>query len=62
VVWRRGHDREKTVMQKVSPFLWFDTQAEEAATFYVSLFDNSAITGVTRQGGAAGIRWETPCP
>jgi predicted 3-demethylubiquinone-9 3-methyltransferase (glyoxalase superfamily) len=41
-------------MQKVSPFLWFDTQAEEAATFYVSLFDNSAITGVTRQGGDGG--------
>jgi predicted 3-demethylubiquinone-9 3-methyltransferase (glyoxalase superfamily) len=46
-------------MQKITPFLWFDTQAEDAATFYVSLFDNSAITGVTRQGGsgedAAGI-------
>jgi predicted 3-demethylubiquinone-9 3-methyltransferase (glyoxalase superfamily) len=28
-------------MQKISPFLWFDTQAEEAANFYVSLFPNS---------------------
>jgi predicted 3-demethylubiquinone-9 3-methyltransferase (glyoxalase superfamily) len=35
-------------MQKVSPFLWFDTQAEEAATFYVSLFDDSEITEVSR--------------
>jgi len=28
-------------MQKISPFLWFDTQAEEAAKFYVSIFKNS---------------------
>ena len=27
-------------MQKISPFLWFDNQAEEAANFYVSLFDD----------------------
>jgi predicted 3-demethylubiquinone-9 3-methyltransferase (glyoxalase superfamily) len=30
-------------MQKITPFLWFDTQAEEAANFYVSLFQNSKI-------------------
>lgn len=35
-------------MQKISPFLWFDTQAEEAATFYVSLFDDAEITNVAR--------------
>lgn len=35
------------VRQKVTPFLWFDNQAEEAARFYVSLFPDSAITGVT---------------
>ena len=35
-------------MQKISPFLWFDTQAEEAANLYVSLFHNSEITEVTR--------------
>jgi predicted 3-demethylubiquinone-9 3-methyltransferase (glyoxalase superfamily) len=40
-------------MQKITPFLWFDTQAEEAATFYVSLFDNSEITRVARQGGGS---------
>jgi predicted 3-demethylubiquinone-9 3-methyltransferase (glyoxalase superfamily) len=40
-------------MPKITPFLWFDTQAEEAAQFYVSLFPNSKITGVTRypEGG-----------
>ena len=35
-------------MPKITPFLWFDTQAEEAANFYVSLFPNSKITSVTR--------------
>jgi len=39
-------------MQKISPFLWFDTQAEEAAKLYVSVFPNSKITGVTRYGAA----------
>ena len=28
-------------MQKISPFLWFDSQAEEAAKFYVAVFGNS---------------------
>ena len=35
-------------MQKITPFLWFDTQAEEAATFYVSLFDDAEITNIAR--------------
>jgi predicted 3-demethylubiquinone-9 3-methyltransferase (glyoxalase superfamily) len=35
-------------MQKIDPFLWFDGDAEEAATFYISLFDNSEITNVAR--------------
>ena len=35
-------------MMKVSPFLWFDNQAEFAAEFYVSLFDNSEVTSVSR--------------
>ena len=39
-------------MPKVSPFLWFDTQAEEAANFYVSVFKNSKITNVNRYGEA----------
>jgi predicted 3-demethylubiquinone-9 3-methyltransferase (glyoxalase superfamily) len=37
-------------MQKISPFLWFDTQAEDAANFYVSVFKNSKITSVMRNG------------
>ncbi len=39
-------------MQKLTPFLWFDHQAEEAAKFYVSLFKNSKILSVTRYGEA----------
>ncbi len=35
-------------MQKISTFLWFDDQAEEATKFYVSLFKNSKITNLTR--------------
>jgi predicted 3-demethylubiquinone-9 3-methyltransferase (glyoxalase superfamily) len=40
-------------MPDVTPFLWFDTQAEEAAKFYVSIFPNSKITRITRRVGAA---------
>ncbi len=44
-------------MQKITPWLWFDTQAEEAATLYTSVFPNSAIVDITRDG-AAGPRPE----
>jgi len=37
-------------MQKISPFLWFDDQAEEAVNFYTSIFKNSKILNVTRYG------------
>lgn len=37
-------------MLKITPFLWFDTEAEEAANFYVSLFPNSKVTSVSRYG------------
>lgn len=40
-------------MQKISPFLWFDNQAEEAANFYVSIFKNSEIRSVSRYGEGA---------
>ena len=40
-------------MSQISPFLWFDTQAEEAAEFYVSVFKNSEILGVSRYGEGA---------
>jgi len=39
-------------MQKITPFLWFDNQAEEAANFYVSIFENSKVLSVTRYGEA----------
>ncbi len=37
-------------MPKITPFLWFDTEAEEAANLYVSIFPNSKIVSVTRFG------------
>src|SRR2546428_13203378 len=37
-------------MQKVTPFLWFDDEAEEAAKFYTSIFKNSKIGKITRYG------------
>lgn len=39
-------------MQKITPCLWFDSQAEEAAKFYVSIFKNSKIGSITRYGEA----------
>lgn len=39
-------------MRSISPFLWFDTQAEEAAKFYVSVFPNSRILSASRYGEA----------
>ena len=39
-------------MQKITPFLWFDSQAEEAMNFYVSIFKNSKVLGVTHYGDA----------
>jgi predicted 3-demethylubiquinone-9 3-methyltransferase (glyoxalase superfamily) len=37
-------------MQKITPFLWFDSQAEEAANFYVSIFKNSKVVSIARYG------------
>ena len=34
-------------MQKITPFLWFDNQAEEAAQFYIAIFKNSKLTSVS---------------
>jgi predicted 3-demethylubiquinone-9 3-methyltransferase (glyoxalase superfamily) len=39
-------------MPKITPFLWFDNQAEEAANFYASIFPNSKIKVVNRYGAA----------
>jgi len=40
-------------MSKITPCLWFDTQAEEAARFYTSIFKNSKIKQTSRYGEAA---------
>lgn len=56
-------------MQEIAPFLWFDGQAEEAATFYVSVFKNSRIVRTNRKmqliriwviGLAAMLAWANP--
>ncbi len=39
-------------MQKITPFLWFDHQAEEAMHFYTSIFKNSKVGTVSRYGEA----------
>jgi predicted 3-demethylubiquinone-9 3-methyltransferase (glyoxalase superfamily) len=39
-------------MQKITPCLWFDTEGEEAASFYTSVFPNSRIVEVARYGSA----------
>jgi len=36
------------ITQKITPFLWFDDKAEEAATFYASIFKNSRVEKITR--------------
>jgi predicted 3-demethylubiquinone-9 3-methyltransferase (glyoxalase superfamily) len=43
---------EENAMQKITPFLWFNDNAEEAMNFYVSIFKNSKIGKVTRYGDA----------
>lgn len=47
-------------MQKITPFLWFDTEAEEAMNLYVSIFKNSKVLGVTPgpNGSAMSVNFE----
>ena len=40
------------IKQRITPFLWFDGQAEEAAKFYVSIFPNSKLGSTSRYGEA----------
>ena len=40
------------ITQKITPFLWFDDKAEEAANFYISIFKNSKILNIARYGEA----------
>src|SRR6266496_125897 len=65
---RRRPDAEKneegakmtTIAKKITPFLWFDTQAEEAMNFYVAIFKNSKVLGVTPgpNGIASSVSFE----
>ncbi len=41
-----------TIQQRITPFLWFDSEAEEAAAFYTSIFENSRIKHISRYGAA----------
>jgi predicted 3-demethylubiquinone-9 3-methyltransferase (glyoxalase superfamily)/uncharacterized protein YndB with AHSA1/START domain len=43
---------KKTIEQRITPFLWFDGKAEEAMNFYVSIFKNSKVISVSRNGDA----------
>lgn len=50
-----------TIKQKISPCLWFDTQAEDAAKFYTSVFKNSRIRQTSRYGEAGReVRGKAP--
>ncbi len=42
-------------MQRITPCLWFDNQGEDAAKYYVSLFDDAKILDVTRYGEGAPV-------
>jgi predicted 3-demethylubiquinone-9 3-methyltransferase (glyoxalase superfamily) len=43
-------EKEKNRMQKITPFLWFNDQAEQAAKFYTSIFKNSKLGSISRYG------------
>jgi predicted 3-demethylubiquinone-9 3-methyltransferase (glyoxalase superfamily) len=46
-------------MPTITPFLWFDTQAEEAMNFYASIFERSKVTSVSRaQGKVMSVQFE----
>lgn len=46
--------------QRITPFLWFDRQAEEAANFYVSVFEHSRIHAITRYDGETAKAVQRP--
>lgn len=52
-------DLNKNNMQKISPFLWFDNQAEEAINFYTSIFKNSKIGSSSRYPESMGGHFMT---
>ncbi|MGB8937315.1 MAG: VOC family protein [Candidatus Nitrosopolaris sp.] len=62
---RKGHMRNvfdiisyrTTMIQKITPFLWFDHDAEEGAKFYISIFKNSKIIDTTSYGKSAAATY-----
>ena len=47
------------MMRTITPFLWFDTQAEEAMNFYTSIFERSKVISINRaQGKVMGVQFE----
>jgi predicted 3-demethylubiquinone-9 3-methyltransferase (glyoxalase superfamily) len=54
------NEKERNKMHKITPFLWFDTEAEEAMNLYVSIFKNSKVLGVTPgpNGRAMSVNFE----
>ena len=50
--WRCTEYLKGDYMQKITPCLWFDDKAEEAANFYVSIFKNSKVGRIARYGEA----------
>jgi len=51
--------KTNAAMQRITPFLWFDNQAEEAMNFYVSIFTNSKTGTVTHYGDGMPLPKET---
>jgi predicted 3-demethylubiquinone-9 3-methyltransferase (glyoxalase superfamily) len=52
-------DRDEADMLSITPFLWFDTQAEEAMQFYTSIFPRSKVIAVHRNGDQImSVTWE----
>jgi predicted 3-demethylubiquinone-9 3-methyltransferase (glyoxalase superfamily) len=45
-------EEEQSMARKITPFLWFDDNAEEATHFYVSIFKNSEVLSINRMGDA----------
>lgn len=52
ISWIRERGHAVPTLSKITPCLWFDTDAEEAATFYASVFERSRILQVSRYGSA----------
>jgi predicted 3-demethylubiquinone-9 3-methyltransferase (glyoxalase superfamily) len=55
-----SNEKEQNGMKKITPFLWFDTEAEEAMNLYISIFKNSKVLGVTPgpKGRAMSVNFE----